>query len=858
MGLVGAYAFYELRVERDLAAPLSLAVGLAASAALGAVFQLLVMRRLRSASMLARVVATLALLVVLQGLAILRYGPFPRVVPSMLPTGPLDVGPFAIGADRAWIFGIVLLLSVSLWAIYRFTLFGVATSAVAENPRAAAALAVSPERVATANWAIGSALGGLAAILLVPITGLGSSNLTWLVIPVLAAAVIGRFSSFPITMLAGIAIGVAQSLVTRYVDTPGAGTAVPFVVATIILLARGSTRAAKDEHFGRMPALGTGRPAPLLVVVGVVATLLCGWVLFPDAWRYALLTQVIVAVIGLSFVVVTGFGGQISLAQFAFAGLGAMGASWLMFHHGWSFWWSLLVGALLTIPVGVVLGLAGVRTRGVELAIVTLGFALSVSAVVFGNPDYLRRVAGQIEELRLFGIDVTAREHPERYLVVALGVLVVVGLAIANLRRGRAGRRLIAVRTNERAAAAMGIAVVGAKLYAFVVGGVVAALGGVLLAFQDQIPRYGTFTGLRSIDAAQQAVLGGVGTIAGPLVGSAAASEGLGQRAFLFLGLFGDGARAAVTVSILANLALLVMLTVSPDGIAMLLERWFRSRLPRLRRLERAPPVALHDTAGGPPSRVQPKALRVDGLSVWFGGTCALADLSMVVEPGEVVGVIGPNGAGKSTAIEAITGFVEPRTGSVALGDTVLDGRSPEQRARRGMARSFQSLELFDDLSVLENLQAACDRRDHAAYVTDLVAPGHDELTDLAAEVVVDFGLAESLHTRVSTLSHAERRMLAVARAIAGAPSVLLLDEPAAGLDAIQARRLGEAIRRLARQRGVGVVLVEHHVELVLRTCDRIYALDFGQLISHGTPAEIAAHPAVIDAYLGTRHAAGV
>lgn len=280
--MVGAYASYEARVVRDLASPVALIFGLAVSAATGAVFHLQVMRRMREASMLARIVATLAMLVVLQGTSVLIYGGLPRVVPSMLPVGPTKIFGASIGKDRVWIFAIVIALTTILRVVYRFTTFGVATAAVAENPRAAAALAVSPDVIATANWAVGSALGGLAVMLLVPITGLGSENITLLVIPVRAAAVVGRLSSFPITMLAGLAIGVAQSLMTRYSDVPGWSTAIPFVLVGAVLLRRGRTVVSKNEQFGRMPVLGTGRVSPGLIIVAATITLACIWFVFSE------------------------------------------------------------------------------------------------------------------------------------------------------------------------------------------------------------------------------------------------------------------------------------------------------------------------------------------------------------------------------------------------------------------------------------------------------------------------------------------------------------------------------------------------------------------------------------------------
>ncbi|MCU1346472.1 MAG: putative branched chain amino acid transporter ATP-binding protein, partial [Acidimicrobiia bacterium] len=265
MGMVGAYAFFELRQQHGWPTPLAVAGGMLLSAAVGAGFHLLVLRRMREASNLAKIVATLAMLVTLQSLVTLQYGALPRSIPPLLPTGTMKILGATVGQDRVYIFLMVVVLTAVLWAIYKFTTFGVATSAVAENPRAASALAISPNVIAAANWAVGAALGGLAAIFLVPITGLGADNLSLLVIPVLAAAVVGNFSSFPITTLAGCAIGIAQSWTTRYVETTGWATAVPFLFVTVILILRGRSVAGKDERFGRMPRLGTGRPAPIAI-----------------------------------------------------------------------------------------------------------------------------------------------------------------------------------------------------------------------------------------------------------------------------------------------------------------------------------------------------------------------------------------------------------------------------------------------------------------------------------------------------------------------------------------------------------------------------------------------------------------
>jgi len=849
MGMTAAYVFFEARQQDHLPALLAVLLGLLASAALGAAFHLLVLRRMKNASMLAKIVSTLALLVVLQDATELIFGESPKIVTSMLPTAPVSIFGALIGEDRLYIFGIVIVLTVVLWAIYKFTLFGVATTAVAENPRAAASLAVSPNLIAAANWAIGAALGGLAAILLVPITSLSSDILSLMVIPILAAAVVGRFSSFPITMLAGLGIGIAQSEVTRWVSAPGWPTAVPFIFVAVVLIGRSRTIAGKGESSGRLPNLGSGHITPGLVLLGTVAAILCIWVVFPSAWVAQLQLQMIIAIILVSIVVVTGFAGQVSLVQMGFAGIGAVIAGRLYTFHSWPFELAIAGAVVAMIPICVVIGFAGVRTRGVHLAIVTLGLAYFLDAVVFGNPSFSTGLGFQTPGPRFFGINVNGFTFPARYATLTLVFLVLVALAVANLRRGRAGRRLIAVRTNERAAAALGVSVVGAKLYAFVLGGMIAAVGGILLAFDPLLSGTIDFGGLQSVTLMQDAVFGGVGHLGGPLIGSTFLGNTLGQQIFFFL-----GGNATFYLSLVSGIGLLVMLPIAPDGLAALLRsrRLRRSTAALRRRLPaRSEPGSV--TADDPGIRAaRPKALLVENLSVHFGGTVALNDLTLQVRPGEVVGLIGPNGSGKTTAIDAITGFVTPVAGRITLGRSRINEWGPERRVRFGLSRSFQSLELFDDLTVLENIQAACDRRDYHAYLTNLVRPGIDQLSPRARAAIADFGLEAELGTQARHLNYAQRRLLAVARAMATGGPVLLLDEPASGLSEVETTVLSTSIRRLAATANVGVLLIEHNVDMVLRTCDRVYALDFGILIGSGTPAEIRANPAVIAAYLGT------
>jgi sulfate-transporting ATPase len=847
IGMVGTYFFWELRTNHGWATPPAAIAGILFSAVVGVLIHILVMRPLRNASQLTKLIATLGVLSILQAAAALRYHAEATVVTPFLPHGVWKVLGAPVGQDQMIIFFVVLAMTAVLYAVYRYTAFGLATTAVADNRRAASGIGLSPNLIAGANWAIGGALAAVAGILLVPITGLQVTQLTLLVIPSLAAAVVGNMSSFPITLAAGLLIGVVQSEVTRYVNTPGADSTVPFIVMAIVLIARGRSVAGRGEQAARLPSIGSGRIRPLVIVVLGGLTFAALWLWLSPEWIDALNTQLIMGVILLSIIVVTGYAGQLSLAQFAFAGFGALFAGRLAQDHHIPFILALVVGALVTIPLGVVVGLAGVRTRGVNLAIITLGLAVALQGMVFTNAQYTGGIDGtRLGTPKLFGLNIGAIVYPERYGTVALVLFVLIGIAVANLRRGRVGRRLIAVRSNESAAASLGISVIGAKLYAFSLAGVIAGIGGVLVAFRNPSVDYSTFDVFRSIQLVLDAVVGGVAWIAGALLGASLEAGSLGAHLL-------DAVASGWDQYLFLIGGVLVVLTLlrAPDGLAALNHELGEKIAGLLhRRKERAvKPVELPLAQAR--EKVVPKRLVVETLTVRFGGVQALSNLSLNVEPGEIVGLIGPNGSGKTTTIEAITGFVRPVRGHVELDGESIDGWSRERRARAGMTRSFQALELFDDMTVLENIQAASERRDLGAYLATLVYPGKAKVTAAAAAAIREFGLENDLRLKPTQLPYGRRRLVAIARAVAMEPSVILLDEPAAGLDERESRELGELIGRLASDWGMGVLLIEHDVSLVMSTCHRIYALDFGLKIAEGTPEEIRQSPEVIAAYLG-------
>ncbi|WP_029429890.1 branched-chain amino acid ABC transporter permease/ATP-binding protein, partial [Blastococcus sp. URHD0036] len=864
--LLGASFFYELRDRVGI--PVAILVGILAGVVAGVLVQLLVMRPMRHASPLARVIATLGLLTVAQEAAKQRYGSNGIFVKSVLPQDSVDVtSDISVGEDRLLLLAITVGLFAVFYLVYRRTRFGLATTGVAENEIAMSSLGWSPNVVAAINWGVGGGVAALAGVLLVPITGLSPTSLTLSIIPALSAALVGGFSSLPLTFLGGLLVGVLEAEATRYVDYPGSASAAPFLIIVVILVIRGKALPLRSHLNDRLPRIGTGRIRWQTAVVLGLLTLISLWV-FTGDWAVAMTTTAVYALICLSLVVLTGYAGQLSLAQFSIAGIGALISSRLADSGGLPFPIAAVLGVLLTVPVALLVALPALRARGVNLAVVTLGLAVVVSAVVLANPDIIGDALHGIvvPEPRIFGFSVFAVDHPERYAALSVILFIICAVMVSNLRRGRAGRRFIAVRDNERAAASLGISIVGAKMYAFGLAGAIAAVAGVLTAFRFPNVQFEQYDAFASIAVVLLAVIGGIGFISGSIVGALGAA---GAAFELVLSRFVD---LSGWFPFIAAVILVLTVVLSPDGVvhAQLHEAHkIRARVSARRARGRAASAAEErpdrasapepvETPGGatqvaaaPVSAVPPRHFEIRNVTMRFGGVTALEDVSLSIAPGEVVGLIGPNGAGKTTLIEVASGFHRSYEGSVLFDGRSIDRLNAVKRARSGLTRSFQSLELFEDLDVDANIRAACDERSLRKDVLDLFRPDRSRLSAAGVASVREFEMQDELREKPSDLPYARRRLVAIARAVATSPSILLLDEPAAGLDARSTRELGVLIRRLAAEWGMGILLIEHDVSMVLSTCDKVVALNFGRVVASGTPEEIRRDPQVIESYLG-------
>jgi ABC-type branched-subunit amino acid transport system ATPase component/ABC-type branched-subunit amino acid transport system permease subunit len=553
-------------------------------------------------------------------------------------------------------------------------------------------------------------------------------------------------------------------------------------------------------------------PVALLAGTFLSALLFTGYA--NSYYVFVMATLALTAIAGLGLNILLGLAGQVSFGHVGFYAIGAYAVAILTTAAKLSFWLALPLAVGLAGLVGALLALPALRVKGPYLAMITIAFGFVVEN---GASEWKTLTGGQngimgVPTVKVF--DSALGERGVALLAIALCALLVFGFW--RLSRSSWGSAMRAVKDSEVAAESVGLNPVAVKTLAFALSAACAGLAGALFAPLSGFVTPSTFAFLQSILFVLVVIIGGAGTVGGPLVGAAIVVllpevlAGLAEYRLLFFGAL-----------------MLGVLWLAPEGIVGEVQRWLRRRRPC---------VQAAGAAGFELRKRTAASLEVEGLGIAFGGVQAATGVSFAARTGEITSLIGPNGAGKTTVLNMLGGFYRPDAGTVRLGGMPVAGLAAWRVARAGLARTYQTSQLFGSLSVLENLVIAAPER----------AGTEREAENLLAFV----GYRGDLHARAADLPHVDRRLVEIARALATRPAVLMLDEPAAGLSRSDKEALARLLQRIARS-GVAVLLIEHDMAMVMGISDRVVVLDAGSPIAAGTPRDVQQDPAVRSAYLG-------
>ncbi|MGI9623719.1 MAG: ABC transporter permease [Acidimicrobiales bacterium] len=549
------------------------------AAVLGLLVHLLVFKPMRGAPVLAKVVATVGIFVVLQSIVLLRFGTQNETVRAILPSDPVNFLGATIPQDRLWLALIVLLTAFALTGLYKLTRFGLATRAAADEEKGAVLLGYSPDFLAAGNWVLASLTAAAFGILAASVSnGVNTVNYTLLVVPALAGALIGAFRSFVVTAVACLIMGMLRSemLFIQVQDwwpefaRTGMRDAVPFLIIVIVLFIRGDSLPTRGTiREGRHAFAPTPRnvlPATVvLVAVGLIAI-----TVFDRALRLSLYQSMAAAIIALSIVVVTGYIGQVSLAQAVFAGVAGYVVGKVGVETSMPFVLTTLIGALAAAAVGVIIAIPALRVRGIQLAVVTMALGVVVGTMIFSNRWFVGETGAlPIKPPELFGVNFAANIGSDfnrwEYGVLLLIVTALSCLLVVNLRRSTTGRQFLAVRANEAGVAAAKVNVAQAKLTSFAVSSFLAGLGGAMLAYMRGQISPDSFSVFVSLTLLAFAYLGGIGLVSGALVAGALAPGGLMvgviDKAF-------GGENLDTYAGLVGGVGLILMAILNTDGIA--------------------------------------------------------------------------------------------------------------------------------------------------------------------------------------------------------------------------------------------------------------------------------------------------
>jgi ABC-type branched-subunit amino acid transport system ATPase component/ABC-type branched-subunit amino acid transport system permease subunit len=877
-GQVGAFAaaFFGIEVVRwHIPYWIAFLPALALAFGTGALAEVAVVRRLRKAPAIMSVVATLGIgqFLVLFAFAINSQAgagalyPQPSFMPSFR-VGALLVTPAYAG--MLLLSPVVVLL---VGAFLKFTRFGMGIRASAANPDAARMAGIFAARMSSLAWGIAGAIAAFTAILTQPTQGFtsGDSFGPHLLLIALTGAVLARMQSLPVALISGCALGITEQLILWNYAQAGLVDCALFVIILLSLLVQ-RQRVGRAEEKGSWAAVAAGRPLPLAIrrvwsvrLLGLLllVAVLAGLAVLPlgiDNANSVKVTGIFgFIVVGLSVGVVTGLGGQLSLGQFALAAVGAI-ASFQVSRRTGNFVESFLYAGLASAAVSVIIGIPALRIKGLLLTVTTLSFALVMPNYLLQR-DFLLGAGKDPGRPIVFG---HALESGHAYYYVGLVTVLVALLIARNVRSGGLGRRLVAVRDNEDAARAFTIPAAAVKLQGFALAGFLAGLGGAMYGHSLSLISATSFPTNVSIDVVKMTVIGGLGLLSGPVIGSVFV-QGV---SFLPLDSAGLAATAFGQLLIIMYLPGGLGSLVAPvrDRVAGALARRAGIDVDAVYAAERG--FAEYGSQSGAAPVLQTSRrrraaaggalLEATGLRKSFGGVRAVRGVGFEVRPGETLGLIGPNGAGKTTTFELLAGFTRADEGRVTYAGQDITALGPEARGRLGLIRSFQDAALFPTLTVLECVQLSLERVHPTRLVPSLLGLRGAEKRKLrqAEDLVGWMGLGRYRSSQIQELSTGTRRITEIACLVALQPQLLLLDEPSSGVAQKETEALGALLVRLKAELGLTLIIIEHDIPLIMGLSDRIVCMADGEVIAAGTPEEVRNDPAVVEAYLGGSMAA--
>ena len=866
LAALAIFVFYWLHVQHGMAWPLAAVLSvLVLGPVMGLLLELLG-RRLQAVNHTLQIAATIGLVLWIVGIGSLWLSNVTSSFPSFLPTS--TVGIFGVNVEWEQIIVVIvsLLGSLGLYFFLKYVRLGRAMRAVVDDPALLAMVGDDPVGVRRWAWVISSTFACAAGLLIAPSLPIDATVLTLLVVQAFGAAAIGYFSSMPLVYAGGLFLGIAGALTTKYVNAVpwliNLPSGLPFIILIIVLLVMPRARLA-SRRFVTPISSPPNWQAPVRIRIGtgvLFVGLLCAIPALVGTNLTIYTSALVLVILLLSLGLLVRTSRQVSLCQYAFAAIGAaaMGHFTSEFSIPWVI--ALVLAGLVAVPVGALVAIPAIRLSGVFLALATLGFGILLEQVFYdqnymfsptGNGIATARPALNIGPLHA-GTDIG-------YFFVVLICVVIVAVVVIVITESRLGRLLRAMGDSPLALESYGLSVNVTRVLVFCLSAYIAAISGALTAGLYHYALPSDFPSFNSLTLFALVIIVVVGDPWYAVIGAASIT--------------------LIPIYFTSNNIVNYLNTIF--GIGAVLTPTFRDRIPgtplAVRRFvdsigrprPKAPAVEIVPTLpddearhadaaryvrGVPRPDSAQDGLTITGLSVHFGRVVAVNGVSFTAPLGTITGLIGPNGAGKTTIFNACSGLVSPAHGRISLFGDDVSALSAAARARRGLGRTFQRVQLFETLSVRTNIELAreCTIAGGNPFRHLVSRRREERAISAAARNAVDLtGIEPLLDSPVKDLSTGQRRLVELTRVLAGPFELILLDEPSSGLDQNETKRLGDVLVRVVGERGVGLLLVEHDMSLVRQVCSNIYVIDFGNLIFEGSPEEMTQSEIVKVAYLG-------